>query len=487
MAFFVKLHKRAKTPAERARVTSVVVPALCSLYGEYREADVLRHLVAFGDKRAVPTLVSVLGSPSSDPHSANLAARTLVDLKATEAVPELGLLVARLSRGAKSGQVLAAVQTLGQLGDRRAVPVLSKALEASYTDIRLCKKAAEALGRLGDTRAVPALESAMMATSTHQGDCYPQARVALARLSGASILRLRSTLGNPARQQQLASRHKLTGEQVTTRIVTLLGDLMASKAAPSLQRLLVTGPPRVQQAALLALGKIDDAGAQPALLRLLGHRGKANARLRIQACHALTLVGAKKAIPRLLDLADRGNLPGGYGNLRFAAARAYGLLVGAEVDTGYERVKEIWKKERTFFGKRVFKDVLDCQDLAVRCLDDPLCYGKVLADGNRDPVRRIKAAVMVATLPDGRKALPLLVRALSERDATLRRHFLWAAKRVGRPDDHSLIKTLEALVKRDSDRHTPFLGRDLASEGRVALAVISRQKAEQPRQIENQK
>ena len=480
VVYFVKLRQHASTPEEKARVSSVVVPALCELYREYREPGVLQHIISFGDRRAVPTLATVLTSPNSSRSNAAQVARTLVDLKATEAVEPLVKVVQNLPTAGKPVHVagLEAVKVLGKLGDRRAVPGLIKALSGSGSapHIALCKAAATALGELGDARAVPALIGALLTTSAHRGDCYPQGRVALALLGTASIKALTSYLEEPDTLGALARKHGLSRPAATTRIVSLLGDIRAHEALPALLALAATHRGgAVEEAAIAALGRVASERAVEPLLKLLKDKS-APRRLRVQACRASVRLGAKRAIPVLLDLADSATRKGGDENLRYAAAAAYGLLVGAEVDAGYERIKEIWKKERERPGRTVFRRVLDQQDMAVRCLDDPLCYARVLADKNQIPVKRSKAVVMISTLPGGRKALPQLVRALHVRDTGLRRRFLWSAKRLGKSTDAALVKTLQAIIKRDASRQATFVGGDLESDGRVALAVILRKK-----------
>ena len=479
VGYFVGLRQQARTAEEKARVSSLVVPVLCELYQAYSEPAVLQHIVSFGDKRAIPTLVSVLRSPTASPASTALVARTLVDLNATSAVKPLSTMVQTLSASSEvvSDAGLEAVKVLGKLDDRSAVPALIKALEASRkrSDVRLCKAAATSLAELQDVRAIPALTGALLTRSDHGGDCYPQGRVALARLGQSAIKVLLGLLKAPDGLDSLAGEG-VTTDQATVRIVWLLGDVMAREAAPLLLAMATstTRDASIREAAVAALGQAAGEAAVEPLLRLLKDRGSHH-RLRVLACQALTRLGARRAIPVLLDLADSGGtLAGGNESLRYAAAEAYGLLVGAEVDAGYERIKEIWKKENKRSGKIVFRRVLDRQDMAVRHQNDPLRYAPVVADRNQTPVRRGKAVVMITTLPGGRKALPHLVRALHVRDTSLRRLFLWSAMRLGTSKDRALVKTLQAIIKRDASRDTRFAGQDLESDGRVALAVILR-------------
>lgn len=479
VSHFVTLRQQAVTPEQKARISGTVVPVLCDLYRQYREPGVLKHLVTFGDRSAIPTLVSVLTTPGASAASVTLVGRTLVDLRAMEAVEPLGLLVQRPPAAGtpRHAPALEAVRVLGELGDRRAVPALVKALKVSSgkDDVQLCKATSTALSELADRRAVIALVGGLMTFKPGQGDCYPRARVALARLGQPAVDLLVDLLGDPAKMAQLATANGLSRAAATTRVVSWLGDVMAREAAPLLSALVARadGDLAAREAAVLALGKVAGVGASRPLVKLLKDGG-APRRLRLQACRAVTFSGAKEALPVLLDLADQGTLAKNDESLRYAAAEAYGLLVGAEVDAGYERVKEIWKKETRRLGRRVFQRVLDRQDMAVRCQDDPVKYAQIVADRNQTPVRRAKAVTMIATLTGGRKTLPQLTRALHVRDADLRRRFLWAAMRTGRSTDAVLVKTLRAIVKRDASRETKLVGADMEGEGKIAMAVILR-------------
>jgi predicted aconitase len=56
--------------------------------------------------------------------------------------------------------------------------------------------------------------------------------------------------------------------------------------------------------------------------------------------------------------------------------------------------------------------------------------------------------------------------------------YLESAKRIGNAGDKKLIEVIEKLAKKDSKRKVKYLGADLASADKVALAVIKAQKPE---------
>ena len=125
--------------------------------------------------------------------------------------------------------------------------------------------------------------------------------------------------------------------------------------------------------------------------------------------------------------------------------------------------------------KDLFQEVLDRMDVAKECKDDPVCYGKKAADEKLKLSQREKAGIMIGILPDGRKAMPYLIKALPVREPVLRLYMLESAKRIGTAKDTELINVLAALAEKDSKRKTKFQGADFATADKIALAVVKRQ------------
>ena len=108
------------------------------------------------DDRAAPLLADLLGDAAALPAHRLEAARLLGDLGDSSS---RAALAAALSDEAIA---LEAAIALATLGDRRAVPLLTRALETEAA-----ARAAIALGRLGDRRAVPALIELLEAESPY--------------------------------------------------------------------------------------------------------------------------------------------------------------------------------------------------------------------------------------------------------------------------------------------------------------------------------
>ena len=202
---------------------------------------------------------------------------------------------------------------------------------------------------------------------------------------------------------------------------------------------------------------------------------KANYKLRMQVCQAFTITGSPKAVPALLEVAEKGDIEGGFTNLREGAAMAYSRIVGADVEQGWPKMEAMiddpkLKDYKATIG--VFKEALDRMKIARECKDDAKCYGKKISDESLSLAQREKAGIMIGILPTGREALADLVKALPVREPVLRLYFLMSAQRIGQPGDTELVNTVRKLAEKDSKRKVSYLGADLAAADKVALAGI---------------
>ncbi|MCP3904294.1 MAG: HEAT repeat domain-containing protein [Planctomycetes bacterium] len=152
-----------------------------------------------GDDRAVPALIAATRDPTVDYQ----AAISLGQIGAAGAVPALReLAAARPDERHWAGYALArigedegydllfdvlrsdmrwsehrhAINSLGELGDDRAVPILSRVL--AEADVHLRVAAARALGAIGSSTAVPALLAALEDTETVSNESVTVAEVA---------------------------------------------------------------------------------------------------------------------------------------------------------------------------------------------------------------------------------------------------------------------------------------------------------------------
>jgi hypothetical protein len=151
-------------------------------------------------------------------------------------------------------------------------------------------------------------------------------------------------------------------------------------------------------------------------------------------------------------------------------------MVGKDATAGVAKLEALTKPVHGQ-TKGVFQEARERAQLAVKCGVDPLCYGKVLVDEGAKLSEREKAAIMVGILPEGRKALPQLVKALTTtkfREPVLRKYALASAARIGVARDKRLVGVVAELSEKDSKRKISFLGADLATDDKLALAAIMR-------------
>lgn len=477
-----KMADSAKTDAERQKVADVAVLPLCELFKDFPSPEILKAIIAYKDKRSVQTLMDALDFTEEQYHNATLAAKALARLKAVEAVDALGKVLGRpMSIKSRANLAkLAAIGALADLGDKKAVPYLIQTLERKpeEQDFLLNKKSAEALGKLQDPRGISVLIRALFMASTIQGTSYPQARVALVRMGKPAIQPMVDALtGKDEKLNAMAKQLEFKDGVVLGKISRVLGDMMAADAVPDLIKILAEAKldagdyTKGIDGVIEALGKVFDPRAVDPLLALLQNT-KADYKIRMQVCNALTVLGDKRSLPILLEGAQKWFIEGGYTNLKDAAAMAYGRIAGAEVEQSLPIFQKMHDDEKNLGNKALVKEVLDRLKMAAECKDDPTCYGKKVGDTKLTLAQREKAGLMIGILPDGRKALDALIKALPEREPVLRLYMLQAAKRLGKPDDKALIDLLAKLAIKDSKTKTKFLGADLGSEDKVALYAI---------------
>lgn len=134
----ISLRMRTAGPGLRALGAAVVVAALC------------------GGCRPDGAGGVAEGLASANPVAREAALERIGQMRDTNAVPDL---VARLVAARGDAAALPLAQTLGRIGDPRAVEPLVAALETGPEEVSVA--AAEALGKIRDPRAVPALAAAL--------------------------------------------------------------------------------------------------------------------------------------------------------------------------------------------------------------------------------------------------------------------------------------------------------------------------------------
>ena len=491
-----KMVKNARTDEQRSLLAKVALADLCAAFKARPDRLILRSIAALRDRRAIPTLVGALDFVGEEHHNATVAARALAELKAVDAVDALGKVLDRplVKQSRANLAKLAAIEALGKIGDPRAVPYLEKCARKHWQrddqDFLLNRKAIEALGKIGDPRAVDTLVLGLFMTN-RRGHSFNQARLALVRIGKPAIkplinalLRKNKDLEKMAVEEELDTYTK--GVIVTKTAITL-GDLRAKEAVPHLLKILgeskVTGEyTRGLDGVIEGLGKIGDDRALPVLHKLIKHK-KTSKMLKMYISSALMTIGSEKSLPVLLRLAEEGDIPGRWNGkpvkdpeVRGACARIYAQMVGKDAVTSHAKLEALSKEKRLegWAARATFVESLKLMKMAAECKDDALCYGKKLEDTNLKPAERIKAAVMIGRLPNGRKAIPSLTRVLNERDnPLLRMILLLSATRIVTAADTAFVKELARVEARDARRKKRFTGGTWIHNS-IALELIKR-------------
>jgi len=486
-----KMAEKAKDPKELEKIGKVAVPALCAIFKDHAESRTLKTIILFKDKSAVPTLIEALDFVGEEYHNATVAARALAKLQASDAIEPLGKVLERplaiKSRANLAKQ--AAIEALAKIGDPAAVPHLMKCADKSWTeqDFHLNKKAIEALGVLRDPKALPTVVRGLFMTSPRQGHSFNQARLALVRIGKQSIPPLIKAL-----QRKDAALEKMAKEQefrpgiIRLKASVALGDLRARAAVPAMLEILSKakvgdGYEKGLDGLIEGLGKIGDPRALELFHKLILDK-KTNVKIRQWMGASMAVIGDKKSLPVLLTVADKGDVQG-YPDLRGAAVGIYAQMTGAEAGKDFAKVEALSKEKRLqgYAAVENFKEALKMMAMAKECKDDALCYGKKLEDTKQTPGMRLKAAVMIGTLPNGRKAIPSLTKVLVERDnPLLRQMVLLSATRIAISTDKDFVAMLSKIEARDAKRKAKFTG-GVAIHNSLALELIKRKKnAEDP-------
>jgi len=206
---------------------------------------------------------------------------------------------------------VAAVNSLGQLQDPRAIAALAKALRED-TDARVREAAAWALGEIDDRRAVPPLLEALKTE-----------RVASVR---EKIVRALGEIDDPSAVAGITGVLKDPSVAVRRAAVWALGELEDPAAVASLATMVRDEDAEVRKHVAEALGNLDNPGGLDALMTLAKD---SNAEVRSHAINGLGQLEDLRALGALVTALKDPNA-----EVRQHAADAIGQLDGVEKAPG---------------------------------------------------------------------------------------------------------------------------------------------------------
>jgi HEAT repeat protein len=218
----------------------------------WQAAYQLSQLINVGEARKYPNLVNDIAkvyedAKTDDPRIRQYLSMVLGNLGDRRATP---LLVAALGDPTEETRIYAAL-ALGRLHDPAAVPPLVKTFSSDERDVR--KAAAYALGEIGDRRAVEPLFGAL---SDPIADVRFNAAIALARLGDTRAIGVVREMLDRSRLDRVEGMRPEQKEQTMLAAIPALTKI-APEEAPRLLGPLAQGDPslQVRSAAKEALGK----------------------------------------------------------------------------------------------------------------------------------------------------------------------------------------------------------------------------------------
>jgi HEAT repeat protein len=483
-------------------------PLVDFLNGE--DADLrMQAALALGeqrDARAVPALVEALDD--EDVNVRYHAVEALGKLRAKEAADALAVVV-----GTRDFFLaFPALEALKQIGDARVVPSVLPLLE----DELLAEAAAELLGELGDEEAVAPLAGLL---NTPHAPTRAAAR-ALAALhdryeklygEGSYIADLSREQINPAGAQNLLEALREPGPGELRPLALVVGWLEGAAVERALTRLLGQRDARgevlealvrhgagvadllieqlgsedleIRKAAAVALGRIGDARATPALIEAL----EEDAETAIAAADALAKIGDQRAFESLLahvgdtNAAVRQAVVGALNSLGSPEMPARVLPLLGDEDPN---VRESAVKIAGYFGYP------ECADLLLeRCRDEdervrraavehlPFLEDKratpALVEAFRSDTPKVRAAAAAAmSLSEPREVSSHLIEALADGDSWVR---YFAARSLGRLEVKESADALAALAGGDKSNHVRIAAVEALGQvgGETAVRAVS--------------
>lgn len=315
-------------------------------------------------------------------------------------------------------------QTLGALGDPKAVPVLIKAMEQTKEDqpVRVHRYAAKALGQIGDPSAVDALLTVTFRvpdapTTTNIGE---RAKIALVSIGEPAVPKVLQMLrGEHDEVQKLAAENGVPQPIIQQTAAGILGAMGAESAV---DELIAFMPKKDCGESPEEPAEDEDPAAQAALRAVianaLGFIGDPKAAQAMCSCvnvtknpgdtfpimEALARVGGSTAVDCLVEVIKTGEYSEDAVEKDFIyeprwEAGRFAILAAGPDEIG--KVKEAIESNTDANVKTKMEQWKGGIELVEKCKDDKSCYLATLKDVNADWFPREKAAFEVAKRSEG--------------------------------------------------------------------------------------
>ncbi|MBN1200619.1 MAG: HEAT repeat domain-containing protein [Anaerolineae bacterium] len=332
----------------------------------------------------------------------------------TETVEKL---IERLERGDNREACIAAIQRLGELGDKAAIPALIKLLRGN--DWRARDVAARALGQIKAVAAVPVLLDTLRVRAPGPFGGGGNVMVITAALRD---------IGEPAIPVLIDALDDADW-QIRLHATDVLGDIGGEDVVPALIDSLHDPEARVRWRAAEALANTGNISAVPDLVRALRD---SEHEVRISAASALGRIGDAAAVPGLIDkLRDRD------WRARWAAAEALWRIGEAAVAPLLAALRENDERVRP---------------VAIHALveiGEPAIPGLVVMLDDADWDVRYAAAEALQGM--GKLAVPALMEALHNTGWQASWAAAEALRRIDTPEAQAAVKLWRGEPEPDAD------------------------------------
>ncbi|MGH1346967.1 MAG: HEAT repeat domain-containing protein [Nannocystales bacterium] len=347
-------------------------------------------------------------------------------------------------------------ETLGSLGDKRAVPVLIKAMEQTTEQqpVAVHRAAAKALGRIGDPSAVDALLTvtfrvADAPTSTNIGIRSKQALAAIGEPAVPKVLEM--LRGDHVAVQELAAKNGVPQPVIQQTAAGILGAMGAVSAVDDLVGFMPTEdcqPADDKKKEEPDAEAASAAGLRAVIANALGFIGDEKASDALCGCvvatdnpgdlfpimESLGRIGGEKAVSCLNEVIKSGEydteivLADAKYTPRWDAGR-FAILAAAPEQIASIKDAMATNKDATVKAELAKWD--DGIALVESCKADAACYEKTLGDADADWFAREKAAFEVARLKKGDlAAAEAISKAFKVRNPDARVSMAWLPMRM---------------------------------------------------------
>jgi HEAT repeat protein len=321
----VTVRKNALQELRKRNVHAAAVPIAGLLKDAALKEDAAFTLGVLGGPESVQPLLDAIdttvgaGSDAAT-RNANRANAKIAEALGAIGYPNAGPALLRLARSRDELVRLAAVQALGEVRYRDAVPELSHLIDDESASPLVVKKAVVSLGQIADPAALPALTHALVIQ--RRGVSFlSEASFALFELREASVEPLISIALD--QDPDYAAWARATGRAPAgtyAKVAIVLGDLGDPRAIPVLIKLLgYTDPDPIPSTARLltsvvrqfaadALGRMRAKEAAAEILSLVSVRSREDEEPALFYGNALVWIGDRSQARELLRRAQAGSV-----------------------------------------------------------------------------------------------------------------------------------------------------------------------------------